>query len=333
MVNAIRTTLLLALMTALFMVVGFAVAGRGGMVIALGIAVATNLFALWNSDKLVLRIQRARQIGPGEAPELFQTAATLAERAGIPMPVLYLIDSAQPNAFATGRDPHHAAIAVSSGLLRMLTPREVAAVVSHEMGHIRSRDTLVMSITATLAGAISMLAQFGLFFGSRSSNSPLGPIGSLLAIIVAPVAAALVHMAVSRTREYAADRDGAEISRDPLALASALEKISTAGRSFENPWARRFPGMAHLFIVNPLSGRGADSLFSTHPDVGNRIAVLTQIAKGMGAADPVVGGGGRQRVRPQRRRRAAVSSSGWRVPVTGRPPSPRYDLRSRGPWG
>lgn len=333
MVNAFRTTLLIAALTALFMVVGFIVAGRVGMLLALGFTVVTNAFALWNSDRMVLRLQQAREIGPAHAPGLFAMIAALAERAGIPTPRVYLIETEQPNAFATGRNPDHAALAVSRGLLTRLEPREVAAVIAHEMAHIRSRDTLVMTMTATLAGAISMLAQFGLFFGSRSASNPLGPLGSLVAIIVAPIAAAMVHMAVSRTREYEADREGSEISRDPLALASALEKISRLTRSFENPWARRFPGMSHLYIVNPLSGRGADNLFATHPDVRNRIAQLTRIARELGRADPVVGDNGFAPPRRPARPRARQPGAGWRVPVTGRPRPGRDAGHTRGPWG
>ena len=320
--NAIRTTFLLAAMTALFMAVGFLVGGRIGMILALGFALVTNLIAFWNSDKLVLRMQQARPLGRANAPELFEIVEDLAARAGIPTPALYLIETDQPNAFATGRSPDTAAVAVSRGLVTALDRREIAGVIAHELAHIRNRDTLTMTVTATLAGAITMLAQFGFWFGGRSSNSPLGPFGGILAIIFAPLAAMLVQMAVSRTREYEADRDGAAISGDPLALASALQKISAMAKKFENPWARRSPGMAHMYIVNPLAGRGQDNLFATHPDVNNRIAELMRIAKEMDA-DPVEDRPRRSHPRPEIDR----SGPGWRVPGT------RAEPHERGPWG
>ena len=320
--NAIRTTFLLAAMTALFMAVGFLVGGRIGMILALGFALVTNLVAFWNSDKLVLRMQQARPLGRNNAPELHEIVEGLAERAGIPTPALYLIETDQPNAFATGRSPDNAAVAVSRGLVNALDRREIAGVIAHELAHIKNRDTLTMTVTATLAGAITMLAQFGFWFGGRSSNSPLGPFGGILAIIFAPIAAMLVQMAVSRTREYEADRDGAAISGDPLALASALKKISAMAKSFENPWARRSPGMAHMYIVNPLAGRGQDSLFATHPDVNNRIAELMRIAKEMDA-DPIEDTPRRHRQRPEIDR----TGPGWRVPGT------RSEPHRPGPWG
>lgn len=319
--NAIRTTFLLAAMTALFMAVGFVVGGRVGMMLALGFALVTNLIAFWNSDKLVLRMQQAKPLGRRNAPELFDIVEGLSARAGIPTPALYLIETDQPNAFATGRDPNNAAVAVSRGLVDALDRREIAGVIAHELAHIKNRDTLTMTVTATLAGAITMLAQFGFWFGGRNSNSPLGPFGAIIAIIVAPIAAMLVQMAVSRTREYEADRDGAAISGDPLALASALDKISKMAKTFENPLARRSPGMAHMYIINPLSGRGQDNLFATHPDVGNRIAELVKLADEMGdsLADET----------PRRPRRTHVDTSGpgWRVPGAGPDRSPP------GPWG
>lgn len=328
MVNAIRTTFLLAVLTGLFMAVGFVVAGTAGMFFALIMALGTNLFAYWNSDKMVLRIQRARQMKWQDSPQLFELTEALCKRAAIPMPKLYLIDSTQPNAFATGRNPENAAVAISTGLLQHLSLDEIGAVIAHELAHIRSRDTLTMTITATFAGAISMLAQFGLFFGARNSNSPVGPIGAILMMVVAPLAALMVQMAISRTREYEADRDGAEICGDPMALASALAKISQLSKNFENPFARRSPGMAHLFIINPLVGRGADNLFSTHPNVENRIAALKEMALEMrsgtrraGQADRLV-----VRVRPSNghNRRA----TGWRAPNSGGDPHPR----AKGPW-
>jgi heat shock protein HtpX len=320
--NTVRTTALLAAMTVLFMAVGFVVGGRVGMILALGFALVTNLIAFWNSDKLVLRMQQARPLGRNNATELYAMLDALSARAGIPTPALYLIETDQPNAFATGRSPENAAVAVSRGLVNVLDRRELAAVISHELAHIRNRDTLTMTLTATLAGAITMLAQFGFWFGDRNSNSPLGPFGGILAFFLAPLAAALVQMAVSRTREYEADRDGAMISGDPLALATALEKISALARNFENPWARRNPGMAHLYIVNPLAGRGQDNLFATHPDVRNRIAELMKIAEDMGSAPTVDS-------TPRRRSAPDIDTSGpsWRVPQT------RSEPHRPGPWG
>jgi heat shock protein HtpX len=320
--NTVRTTVLLAAMTMLFMAVGFVVGGRVGMILALGFALVTNLLAFWNSDKLVLRMQRARPLSRTTAPEIYAMLDALCARAGIPTPNLYLIDTDQPNAFATGRSPENAAVAVSRGLVDVLDRRELAAVISHELAHIRNRDTLTMTLTATLAGAITMLAQFGFWFGGRNSNSPLGPLGGILAFFLAPLAAALVQMAISRTREYEADRAGAMISGDPLALATALEKISAMARNFENPWARRNPGMAHMYIVNPLAGRGQDSLFATHPDVRNRIAELMKIAEEMGSAPTV-------ETTPVRRSAPVIDSSGpaWRVPQT------KSEPHQPGPWG
>lgn len=336
MLNTIRTTFLLAALTGLFMAVGFVIGGTGGMMMAFAVAVATNAFAFWNSDKLVLSMQNAKEVDPRSAPDLFAMVEALSRNADIPMPRVYVIDSEQPNAFATGRDPAHAAVAVSTGLLRALEPREVAGVVAHELAHIRNRDTLTMTITATLAGAISMLAQFGLFFGGRNSNNPVGPIGTIAMVILAPMAAMLVQMAVSRTREYEADRDGAAISKDPLALASALEKISYLAQRVQNPNARRVPGMAHMFIVNPLGGGQMDNMFATHPDVRNRIAQLQSLAGQMDVSRPVVSRRNADynaSVEPSSHVRSG-GSDGWRVPSTrpGRRPADRQSDRS-GPWG
>ncbi|NOZ32687.1 MAG: zinc metalloprotease HtpX, partial [Alphaproteobacteria bacterium] len=276
--NAMRTGFLLAAMTALVMAIGFLLGGPAGTLLALAVAVAINAFSYWNSDKLVLRMQNAVPVDATRAPKLKIMVEELARNAGIPTPKLYIIQSDQPNAFATGRSPEHGAVAVSKGLLAQLTHAEVAAVIAHELAHIRSRDTLTMTITATLAGAISMLAQFGLFFGARGSNNPLGLIGTLAMVFLAPMAAMVVQLAISRTREYEADRDGAEISGDPLALASALEKISQLARQIDNPAARRTPGMAHMYIISPLTGQRMDNLFATHPNVKNRIAALEKLA-------------------------------------------------------
>lgn len=322
MFNALRTTLLLAALTGLFMAIGLVVGGFYGMLIALAIATLTNAISYWNADKLVLRLQNATPITRPRAPELFDIIATLAGRAGLPMPRIYLIDTDQPNAFATGRNPENAAIAVSRGLIQQLEHRELAAVLAHELAHIRSRDTLTMTLSATLAGAITMLAQFGLFFGGRNGANPVGAIGSILTIILAPLAAILVQMAVSRTREYEADRDGAEISGDPLALASALDKISHLSTRFENPWARRFPGVAHLYIVNPLFGDRMDNLFSTHPDVRNRIEALRKMAREQGSRRP-------PEMPPHRPRHTEPS---WRTPSAGRGQA-EHAPEFGGPWG
>lgn len=327
MFNAFRTFVLLAGMTALFMVVGYFIGGTGGMMIALVFAAGTNLFAYWNSDKMVLRMQNAVPVERSRAPELYDMVDTLSKRAGMPTPAVYVIETDQPNAFATGRDPNNAAVAVSSGLLRQLDAREVAGVVAHELAHIKNRDTLTMTITATLAGAISALAQFGLFFGGGNNrDNPLGGFGAILMVFLAPLAAMVVQMAVSRTREYEADKDGAEISGDPLALASALNKIATLAGRQVNVAAERNPAMAHMYIINPLNGARMDNLFSTHPDTGNRIAALQKLAAEMSVDDK-----GR---RPQPRPRPASSGrdigGGWRVPTAGRTED---DGGTRGPWG
>ncbi|WP_199562533.1 zinc metalloprotease HtpX [Pelagibacterium lacus] len=324
--NALRTTILLAGMTALFMGVGYLVGGTGGMTIAFIFALGTNAFAYWNSDKMVLSMQGAREIDPRSAPDLYRMTERLAANAGLPMPRLYLIETDQPNAFATGRSPDKGVVAVSAGLLRSLDNGEVAAVIAHELAHIKNRDTLTMTVTATLAGAISMLAQFGMFFGgSRENNNPLGFVGVIAMVILAPIAAMLVQMAVSRTHEYEADKDGAEICGDPQALASALRKISAAGQRVVNMPAERAPAMAHLYISNPLSGARMDNLFSTHPNVENRIAALMSMR--------VSGGGGGQTPRGRVNPIEATPRPGqsWRAPGTR--PRPQGDDSSPGPWG
>ena len=282
--NVVRTAFLLAIMTALFMLVGYAIGGQGGMMIALAFAAATNVFSWWNSDKMVLRMHRAVEVDESNAPEYFQIVRALSERAGIPMPRAYIIDNPQPNAFATGRSPQNAAVAVTTGLLNRLSPEEASGVIAHELAHIKNRDTLTMTVTATLAGAISMLGNFAFFFGGSSSRDrPLGGLGTLVAVIVAPLAAMIVQMAVSRTREYSADRLGAHIVGNPLWLASALKKIAAASKGIVNESAERFPASAHMFIINPLSGIRLDGLFSTHPAVENRVAELEAMAAEMNA--------------------------------------------------
>ncbi len=284
--NYLRTAILLAAMTALFGAVGLLIGGQTGMVIALIIAIAMNAFSYWNSDKMVLRMYNAHPVTEAEAPKLYRMIRQLAANAGLPMPKVYLIDDPQPNAFATGRDPEHAAVAATTGLINMLNDEEVAGVMAHELAHIKNRDILTMTITASLAGAITMLAQFGMFFGGRRDN-PLGLVGTLLVVLLAPIAAGLVQMAISRSREYQADRLGAEIARNPLALASALRKIAGAAHQIPMDAAEANPATAHMFIINPLTGQSMDNLFSTHPNTENRIRALEALAAEWGmSANP-----------------------------------------------
>jgi heat shock protein HtpX len=279
--NMIRTAMLLAFMTALFMGVGYLIGGTGGMAIALLFAIGTNAFAYWNSDKLALRMHNAEPVTRANAPELYEMVGRLAERAGLPTPKVFLIREDQPNAFATGRNPENAAVAATTGILQLLDREELEGVIAHELAHVKNRDILTMTVAATVAGAISMLAQFGFFFGGgRDRDSGMGPLGVLLAVIFAPLAAILIQMTISRTREYSADRLGAEISGDPLGLARALRKISAYAGRIPMPSAERNPTSAPLFIVNPLSGQRMDNLFSTHPNVENRIRALEEMAGG-----------------------------------------------------
>ncbi|MEQ1887803.1 MAG: zinc metalloprotease HtpX [Alphaproteobacteria bacterium] len=277
--NYFRTSLLLAAMTALFLGIGFMLGGAGGMMIALVLALAMNGFAYWNSDKMVLGMYGARAVDEASAPEYVRMVRLLSQNAGLPMPKVYIIDNPQPNAFATGRNPEHASVAATTGLLNMLGPQELAAVMAHELAHVRNRDTLIMTVTATIAGAISMLANIAMFSGDNRNN-PLGFVGVLLLMVVGPMAAALVQMAISRGREYEADRIGAEICGRPLWLASALDKMSIAAEQIDNAPAERNPATAHMFIINPLHSQRMDSLFSTHPSTANRIARLREIAAG-----------------------------------------------------
>jgi heat shock protein HtpX len=318
--NYFRTAILLAGLTALFMAVGFLIGGQSGMLIALVVAAGMNLFSYWNSDRMVLSMHGAQEVDARTAPDLYAMVAELARRANLPMPKVYLMDNPQPNAFATGRNPQHAAVAVTSGLLNTLSREEVAGVVAHELAHIKNHDTLIMTITATIAGAISMVAQFGMFAGgNRQNNNGMGVIGTIAMVILAPLAAMLVQMAISRTREYAADREGAAISGAPRSLASALARISDASHHIENDSAERNPATAHMFIINPLSGHRMDNLFSTHPATENRIAALEDLARSMGAT----GGGGF--AQPQ-----AAPTRGARGPA---PRGPWGGAASRGPWG
>ncbi|MDG3577615.1 zinc metalloprotease HtpX [Rhizobium sp. YJ-22] len=309
--NLMRTAMLLAFMTALFMGVGYLIGGRGGMMIAFVVAAGMNFFSYWNSDRMVLSAYRAQEIDERNAPEFFNIIRDLSQNAGLPMPRVYLYDSPQPNAFATGRNPQNAAVAASTGLLQALTPEEVAGVMAHELAHIQNRDTLTMTITATLAGAISMLANFAFLFGgnrgSNGNNNGLGIVGVLIASIVAPLAAMVVQMAISRTREYSADRRGAEICGHPLWLASALGKIAGAAQQIHNPDAERNPATAHMFIINPLSGERMDNLFSTHPNTENRIAALQAMA---GEFSPAASTPAAPSANPSRKSRS-VPTTGW----------------------
>ncbi len=276
-----RTAILLAGLTGLFLAIGYMLGGEGGMVIAFLVALGMNAFAYWNSDKMVLRMYGARQVDKTSAPGYYGIVEQLSHNAGLPMPKVFIIDNPQPNAFATGRNPENAAVAATSGLLQRLSSEEVAAVMAHELAHVKNRDTLTMTITATIAGAISMLANFALFFGNNRNN-PLGFVGVLLVMFLAPVAAMMVQFAISRSREYEADRVGAEICGQPLWLASALEKIERMARGIDNEPAEANPATAHMFIINPLHAHKVDNLFSTHPKTGNRVERLRRMA-GQGA--------------------------------------------------
>ncbi len=282
--SCLKTGMLLAGLTALFGAIGLVLAGPTGMLIALAIAIAMNLFTYWNSDKMVLRMYQAQPVDPNTTNPLLRAyhddIASLSQRAGIPMPAVYVVDSDQPNAFATGRDPQHAAVCATTGLLQALDRSEIRGVMAHELAHVKNRDTLTMTITASIAGAISSLAQFAMFFGaSRDDEEGNGNIvGSLLMMVLAPIAAMLVQMAISRTREYEADRIGGEISGDPEALARALHKIEAYARGTVNYDAERNPASAHMFIINPLNGHSMDNLFSTHPATENRVRALIDLA-------------------------------------------------------
>jgi heat shock protein HtpX len=286
--NYAKTGLLLAVLTGIFVAMGGVVGGQTGMVVAFIFAAAMNLFSLWQSDKMVLRMYGAQEVDARSGGEYYRIVQELAERAGLPMPRVYVMENPQPNAFATGRSPAHAAVCASTGLIEALSPEELAGVMAHELSHVKNHDTLTMAVAATIGGAISMLAQYlqfgALFGGNRNSNNSIGWLGALIAIILAPLAAMLVQMAISRSREYQADRMGARICGQPLWLASALRKIEGYARQIRNEPAEAVPATAHLFIINPLTGEGMDNLFSTHPNTQNRIAELEKLAVEMGTA-------------------------------------------------
>ena len=278
--NWIKTALLMAAIVALFGAVGMAIGGVEGMLIALVLGGAMNLYAYWNSDRLVLRLYDAREVDAASGGAFYAMVQELAARAGLPMPRVYLIDADQPNAFATGRNPKHAAVAATTGILRLLTPRELRGVMAHELAHVKNRDTLISTLSATVAGAISALAQFGMLFGGGQGNDrPAHPLAQLLLVLLAPLAALLIQMAISRAREFGADRGGAEISGDPEALASALAKIEAYARGTPLPTAEMHPETAQMMIINPLSGGDLAGLFRTHPATEERIRRLLRLAR------------------------------------------------------
>jgi len=284
--NTLRTGMLMAALTGLFLAVGALIGGSNGMMIAFAFALATDLFAYWNSDKVLLSMYGAQPVDETSAPELYRLVARLAQQAGLPMPKVYITENPQPNAFATGRSPDHAAVCVTSGLLQQVNQEELAGVLAHELGHVKHRDTLTMTIVAVMAGAISMLANMAFFMGGeRDRNNPLGIVGVILVTLLAPIAAMLVQAAISRSREFEADRAGAEITGRPLWLASALGQIERAAERTENYPADANPATAHMFIINPLHGGGLTSMFASHPPTEERIARLRAMAGG--AAVPV----------------------------------------------
>ncbi|RUP00287.1 zinc metalloprotease HtpX [Hyphomicrobium sp.] len=319
--NYLKTAMLLALLTGIFLVLGALVGGKTGLVFAFFIALAMNAFSLWKSDSVVLHMFNAHEVTDATAPELVGIVRDLARQADLPMPRVYVMNNPQPNAFATGRSPSHAAVCASTGLLDALNAQEVAGVMAHELAHIKNRDTLTMAVAATIGGAVSMFAQymqFGMLFGGNrdGDRGGLGIIGTLAAVIVAPLAAGLVQMAISRSREYQADRMGAMVCGNPIWLASALRKIDRSARQIPNEEAEAVPAAAHMFIINPLNGHGVDNLFSTHPNVENRIAALEALAREMS-----VSGGSMDQQMPSR-----SSSAPGEVWIGGRnytkPPSP-----------
>ena len=280
MFNLMKTAILMAAITALFMAIGSLIGGHSGMMFALAIAVVMNFFSYWFSDKLVLRMYNAQEVDEASAPQFYRLVRDLAQRAGLPMPRVYLINEEAPNAFATGRNPEHAAVAATTGILRVLSESELRGVMAHELSHVRHRDILISTISATMAGAISMLANFAMFFGGRDDEGRrANPIVSLLVMLLAPIAASLIQMAISRAREFEADRGGAELSGDPRALASALQKIQRYAQGIPLETAERHPETAQMMIMNPLSGGGLRALFSTHPSTEERVERLLAMVR------------------------------------------------------
>lgn len=314
MTSYFKTAILLAALTAIFMGAGFLLAGEGGMLIALALAAAMNLFAWWNSGATVLRYYKAKEVAPNHS--LHRIVAQLVEREGMPMPKVYVIENPQPNAFATGRGPENAAVAATTGLLQLMNEREVAGVMAHELAHVKNRDTLIMTVTATLAGALSMLANFALFFGGNRNN-PLGIVGVLLMMILAPMAAMLVQMAISRTREYEADAAGAQICGNPDWLADALEKLEAGAQRIDNHAAENNPATAHMFIVNPLHAHKRDKLFSTHPNTANRVARLREMSENSTPSSVVTPAGPQGPWSPRRSPRGPVRRGRGSVPGAG----------------
>jgi len=320
--NHLKTFILLAAMTALFAGVGYLIGGATGMAIALLFAGGMNLFSYWNADKIVLKMYRAQPVDEQHPNAVVRNYVAdvrqMARDAGLPQPQVAIIPNDQPNAFATGRNPENAAVCATTGLLDMLTREEVRGVMAHELAHVKNRDTLIMTVTATIAGAIAALANFALFFGGNDRERPGGIIGTIALMLLAPMAAGLVQMAISRGREYEADRVGAEIAGDPQALASALQKIDAYARRITNQTAERNPASGQMFIINPLAGRGADNLFSTHPATGNRVRALMELGAKMGMQP-------RPRTPDLTQPRPAAAFTTTGVPTTPNEP--------RGPWG
>jgi heat shock protein HtpX len=279
MFNMMKTAVLMAAITALFMLIGRWIGGQAGMMLALVVALGMNVFSYWFSDKIVLKMYNAREVDETSAPQFVAMVRELSQRADIPMPRVYIIDEQAPNAFATGRNPSHAAVAATTGILRALSPRELRGVMAHELAHVKHRDILISTISATMAGAIGMLANFAMLFGGRDEEGrPVNPIAGLLVALLAPLAASLIQMAISRAREFEADRGGAEISGDPEALATALQKIHRHAQGMPMEAAERHPETAQMMIMNPLSAGGIRGLFSTHPSTEERVERLLQMA-------------------------------------------------------
>ena len=280
MFNWVKTAMLMAAITALFVVIGGMIGGSKGMMLALLVALGMNFFSYWFSDKLVLKMYNAQEVDEASAPQFYRMVRELATRAQLPMPKVYLIDEDAPNAFATGRNPEHAAVAATTGILRVLSERELRGVMAHELAHVKHRDILISTVSATMAGAISALANFAMFFGGRDSDGRRSnPIASIAVAMLAPMAGALIQMAISRAREFEADRGGAQISGDPQALASALEKIHAYAAGVPFPTAEQHPATAQMMIMNPLAGGGISKLFSTHPATEERVARLMEMAR------------------------------------------------------